>query len=484
MLTRLGQLLIYAGLLVAAAGALTSSKEIVGGAVILAGFGYFARDYGDKSLEVLSPMSVYMLAASVWFGLANLVAYWAYDTRMHFLFVDWRVDEYFAQAQLVGAVGGVFAPMLGFAGAVKCRHLGLRPWPIGFNVSRRTLMLFGWGFLALTWGVRLTGFRPYGLGMVHALIVGGADFAIFLFTMHLHSVARSHRFAWGALISLVVILEAVYQLAYSNLRTDAMLPFVAVLIPYLVEKRVTLRVAAVAGAVSVAFILLLEPFAAARLERITGSERLNRLFAETQPDAERIQIGVLSLFSRLSTCSQLSQICRLVNEDGHLGGETMSYVAYAFIPRAVWPTKPRVAPGQWFAAKLGRGRALADGTFSNAINMTIPGEFFLNFGWIGILAGGAIYGLLLGLGWDAARVGRACRNPIGLVFAFIIFAQVSGTGAHVGYVLNVVFWYLLLLGVSMMCHWVMGHRRAHRVEAPADSVWNAPLSMSGPRNGR
>jgi hypothetical protein len=71
-------------------------------------------------------------------------------------------------------------------------------------------------------------------------------------------------------------------------------------------------------------------------------------------------------------------------------GKTLQVTLFGFIPRAIWPDKP-----------IGIGKELTryvTGPYyhrtSHSIAPTIPADFYLNFGWIGLVVGGALMGVV------------------------------------------------------------------------------------------
>lgn len=79
--------------------------------------------------------------------------------------------------------------------------------------------------------------------------------------------------------------------------------------------------------------------------------------------------------------------------DQSLGGASYTWWTFGWIPRQLWPEKPAVDAGTYLKRTV-----LEYGEDSiGAINITGPGEAFLNFGWWGILVGvplGALYRVL------------------------------------------------------------------------------------------
>ena len=76
-----------------------------------------------------------------------------------------------------------------------------------------------------------------------------------------------------------------------------------------------------------------------------------------------------------------------------LGG---TYVGAAvFIPRSIWPTRPR-GPQEAYAELQNGSIAVREGEIPNSRVFGLPGETLLNFGWLGVPFAYALFGLLLG----------------------------------------------------------------------------------------
>jgi hypothetical protein len=230
------------------------------------------------------------------------------------------------------------------------------------------------------------------------------------------------------------------------------------------------------------FVVAFKPLGELR-GKIYGGERLT-MIAQQSPfgtpaadDADGADpVGVFTLLARLSTYNQLSQIVRIADEEGFYEGETLSYITYAFIPRFLWSDKPMITPGQWFAAKLGKGQYLSGNTFSNAINMTIPGEFYLNFGWLGVVLGLAVESLLYYLYWQAAGFHHGARNPLGQAFTCILLMQASFNGSDASALVTLTVWYIIYLTLTRAVGVVqrrgrdLGHPPGRPMPPPGDDL--------------
>ena len=69
-------------------------------------------------------------------------------------------------------------------------------------------------------------------------------------------------------------------------------------------------------------------------------------------------------------------------------GWSLAYIPAAYVPRLVWPGKPRFETGQWVTDNFGFGPHIRSSTGS-----TWVGEFYFNFAWAGIAIGMALLGV-------------------------------------------------------------------------------------------
>ncbi len=156
-----------------------------------------------------------------------------------------------------------------------------------------------------------------------------------------------------------------------------------------------------------------------------------------------------SLLGRLTNFNQLSQVGRIVKEDGFLDGETLEYLGYALIPRFLWPGKPAIAKGAWFALRIGQARILPDGRISNSVNMTIPGELYLNFGPLGVVLGCLLFGAIIGAFWFRTAFWSDPRNVLGGAFAYYLLASAFSLGADLQVLVTSLAIYLIFVALSI-----------------------------------
>jgi oligosaccharide repeat unit polymerase len=111
---------------------------------------------------------------------------------------------------------------------------------------------------------------------------------------------------------------------------------------------------------------------------------------------------------------RLAQVIEIVPaERDHVYTQQLIFAAVRPVPRVFWPNKP-VDPGFDLPSEVGlRGVSLST---------SIIGEWYLSFGWIGVLLGGWLHGRLAG----AANVLRHAGNHNPVVYALAVMVLVAG----------------------------------------------------------
>lgn len=124
----------------------------------------------------------------------------------------------------------------------------------------------------------------------------------------------------------------------------------------------------------------------------------------------------------------------------HRGGEDFSTGIAGVVPRAIWPDKPEsIVPGAWF-------RRVYEPSVQNGWPMGSTGEWYLNFGLLGVVVGGVISGICLSIA--SRSLARAPTSPMIFVTTVIIGLQVLDVGFNTQSVVRWVAWCLPILLVS------------------------------------
>lgn len=150
-------------------------------------------------------------------------------------------------------------------------------------------------------------------------------------------------------------------------------------------------------------------------EGANQTERIQRVLLSDR--AKEVDIGeqVEALLSRQFEPAPVAFLYREVERSGLRYGETMDYLAYAFIPRFFWPEKPNVTRGAWFTLYLGQARNERE--VSTSTGQMAVGELYWNFGMLGVILGLMFLGAFIGALWRLS--GEAPKND-GLLMVLYI----------------------------------------------------------------
>lgn len=441
--------------LVCLAGVLIRSPEVLAAATFVGGLAFAVRDYGRAGHHSVSAMTVYAVASALLFGGANLAVFLAHGSRYRSMFYGYGAFEFAAGAQII-ATAGALVPLLVYEHLRRVRWSGKgRPFPaVGFPVSPAHVTRFALWLLTIAWAVRIFDIPVGSLGTLSVFLDLGPAIAVFILRMNrpVHPI-RFRAQAIDLFPLALVIVDVVYQVLFGFLRVEVLWPVMGFVLPDVLRKRIRRRTVVVLAVALLAFALVFQPLASLRRSS-SGLARAQDLVAGVTLDGQAgsvegfpVLVGTLAVVARLSTVNQLSQVARIAHEDGLQHGRTMEGMQFVFIPRLLWPSKPNIVPGEWFAERLGRGQRTADG-FSSAINMTVPGELYLNFGPIGMLLGLVVLAFLYAVVWDAVGHLSEPRNVIAAALGMVLLTQALFVGSNAAAVIQVILVYLATLALG------------------------------------
>lgn len=141
-----------------------------------------------------------------------------------------------------------------------------------------------------------------------------------------------------------------------------------------------------------------------------GESMANRLgmVMNTVMDAEFINIRDPQHLNRIDIRLNQNLLVGAAVENLHSGvvsyarGETVRDALLSLIPRAIWPDKPIYAGSPDVVSKY----TLIRFEYGTSVGIGQVMEFFINFGWIGVVIGFMILGIMIGLfdSWAAERL--------------------------------------------------------------------------------
>ena len=396
----------------------------------------------------LRPSTLVAGTFALQFAFTNAIAMSAYNKPSESRYLIYAHPEFFFIASLIGIAGGL-ALWLGIA-LTEQRRMSTNSNPgllqVRLIVPERMARPIILAVLMVS--IILNAFAPIeNLGILRDILSLLPLLSIFLWARLLDLKERS---GWIFLYVMIIGLAA-HAFFFSFLRISMIMPVAFAALGLLFSHG--LKFLGSLRMLPLVFLLILfasifTVFGDIRSGAPVGLERYYAISDKLQEDQEDDHF---TLIGRLSTVNQLTQVVRLTDENGFYGGATLDYLSYVFVPRFLWPDKPVIAKGQWFAAEIGQGRWLDSGLFSNSINMTIPGELYLNFGWIGMIFGCFVVGSIVGLIHRAVADGGSCDLVGGAILAYVLWLATT-LGSDLQIVVTLLGLYVVFVVASFALH--------------------------------
>lgn len=243
------------------------------------------------------------------------------------------------------------------------------------------------------------------------------------------------------LLLVYTIFLSFYAFKVSYLRYEIILPWVAYYFGELIARKRFAIFSTQSKVLFVVLMLLVPPlFTYLGKTRASGDPAHKRLEVVAENLSASGDDRGETILTRLSFINQVTNVVHLVNKKGFYEGKTLAYFSYAFIPRFVWPEKPLIKQGQWFAEEAGLAYRDKQGRVNNSINMTVPGEFYLNFGWAGVIVGCWFFGVFFAFIWNNVQ-GNSLAS-----WAFrynLLFGSMAGLGADLQVVVTLTAFFLM-----------------------------------------
>jgi hypothetical protein len=454
----LALLVFYFSVALSAVGMLLQSIEMMAAGMLGASLGYVVRDYFSPRSNSIDPMTVYAMFFGAWMGLGHLAGYYFLGTEYEETFYGYASMDHLLEAQILATIT-IIVPLIlypWFRKLASSSHAMLRLPKVGFEMSDGALLNICFVLLALGWLHTLTLLSSSDYGTLGFFTSRGSEIAIFLLTWHWFGPNPTFPRWTRWLLAGAMIADVTYSLMFSYMRGEVVYPLLMFFLAIVMRKAMTKKYVVAALLLLPALAFVYHELGQLRGYGIYGTERVAKLTGQLSTEKgddeifgeeEGADSAMLSLIARGCLFAQLSQVARIADEEGFYKGETLEYVTYAFIPRIIWPEKPLITPGQWFAEKIGRGWRISETRFSNSINMTLAGEFYLNFGWAGSVAGIVLMTFLYTILWETTGFYDLKNNPLGQGLGIAILFQATVSSSAAG-ILNLIFSYLATLALA------------------------------------
>jgi hypothetical protein len=393
----------------------------------------------EKKISLLIAYCFYVAAVS-FANIALLITLAA----GHFSVYHYLVPRYTSEGSMIWCLGNSFL-YTGFQLA------GSRSLPkISFELTSQRKLTFYYRFLLVMALYGVAGGRM-GIGALATLMSVVSSIGIMFF-------AR----IWGATGSVtfrnraitITLLRLVQALLFSFLRSELLLPIIALFVGYHIGRPNFKQILSI-GSIPylIVFLLFASIFSFMGKNRSNlgvGWDRMGEIIQIVDGTAPKMDQNdehdeeKYGLLDRIAVLAQLTNIERLVQEKGYYNGAASEPLLLALIPRFLWPEKPSIALGSWFALEIGQGIKQDNNKVNNSINMTIPGELYMDFGWIGLAIGSFLFGGFLALLWNSTNFYLSSYNITGILFGGYLFVDaLQGIGADLEIYFTMLALYLL-----------------------------------------
>ncbi|MCD6011919.1 MAG: hypothetical protein K0Q79_1781 [Flavipsychrobacter sp.] len=315
--------------------------------------------------------------------------------------------------------------------------------PVNFDFNKRSVLQYLFWILLLANALSIIGYGSNFRGNQIAKIFGLVNTIGILFFARLWAKNENKTYRTYALALFAI--ETYTALLSSYLRFELILPTFYLAVGYFIGKG-NLRTVFSYRIIPFLIIILIYSSVFTALQQ--NRSNFISVFQESDNMEERESDTGPSrggLLDRSANLAQVTNVVNLVERNGFYEGAASAPILTALIPRVIWPDKPLIQLGAWFALEIGAGSRTSVGLANNSINMTVPGELYLDFGWIGVILGSLFFGSFLALLWNSTRFYASEYNLTGTIYGGYLFIISIGGYADLQVVVTLLSTYLIFL---------------------------------------
>lgn len=399
----------------------------------------------------LSSIHTFYVGVSL-ISIANIVflnKIYTHGLKEYYIY-SYIIQEYIPHAAFLWAVGSTFI----FIGFEMFQNKGFPSLRIdlggkkGVDILYKIVMFFI--FLRFTGNAINLAFITGGLQKIISLL----SLMGIMFFARLWVVENSMKYRNYAIS--ICVLQTLAALYTAYLRSDLLLPLVSFYGGYFIGKAklkyvLSYRIAP----------LLLIMFIFSIFFNSLGGNRSNfiKSFEEASQEQQEFGVEILNdevsdrggVVERNSNVAQLTNAINLVEKNGLYEGRVSYPVMVALIPRVLWPEKPQIQLGAWFALEIGAATITPSGYINNSVNMTVPGELYLDFGWIGVIIGCFLFGAIQAAFWNAAEFNASPYNITGTLWGgYLMLYALFGMGSDLQIITSLLSTYIMFILVKQI----------------------------------
>jgi hypothetical protein len=404
---------------------------VVHTAIIL--YSYFtARKFPDP----LAVYALYVMLVSV----CNVVMIVKVEKGLVMSYYSYIVPEKLNVASMIWAIGNTAF----FVGMEVSKKMSFSP--IDQDITQHKKLLFMFRVMLIMSLMKNFILRQVFLGSLSSMLDIFSSMGLIFFS-RLWGATGDKQFRKYALI--LFSLQTVNAVLFSFLRSEMITPLICILMGYMLgQKSIKLLFSPYILPVIVMLFFFnsyFDLFGNQRSELSSGFSRVSEIQTAKIVYDNNVytEVEKQSVVDRSSVMPQLTSLVNLVDMHGFYNGETIKTLLIAFIPRFLWPEKPIIGLGGWFATEIGQGRQ-TDTWYSNSINMTIPGHLYLDLEWIGVIIGCILMGIFINCIWNSSAFYSSPYNITGIILGgYLLFLSLNGMGADLQICITLLSYYLI-----------------------------------------
>jgi hypothetical protein len=399
--------------------------------------------------EIISPIIVFFVGgALVGYGNTQMISIIGTEGNKSYWYI---VPEYLPQATMIWCIGSTLI-FLGY-------HAGERfSFPkIRYDIPGEALQRMFGILLVLAFAIPYLSSTLKSLGSF-AKLLSLAGMVGVVFFARLWSLTDNKRYA--TYTNILFAVQTINAFLFAYVRFALVAPTMAVVLGYLSGKS---NVRQFLSKKMIPFFLAIGLFVAsfstlALYRDNFSSVVVDQIFSEDSQEDEEIVISdegedaeetKSSFIIRLSCITQLTNIVKLVEKNGFYDGFASAPLLTALIPRFLWPDKPNIELGLWFALEIGAAYKAEGKRGNNSVNMTPMGQFYLDFGWSGVVLGCLLFGVFNVMLWNSIDYMKTRFNLLGAILgAYLLVFSFYAPTLDLQLVITYTSYYLILLFVN------------------------------------
>jgi hypothetical protein len=404
--------------------------------------------FNQKKIEI-TPLSLYLIGLLI-VNLANYLLIGNVGTLRNKTY-KYIIPEYINLATQIWCISGSFI-IMGYQYALN------KSFPSVELIVKKanTLQTIFYSLLVIN-VLQLMGIRLFNISQI-VKFIGLANLIGILFFARLAAKTKNSNYQIYTVILFIV--QTYIALFYSYLRINLILPTLVLFLGYFIGKEDTKYIFSYR---IIPFVVLFGLYAS--VFKTLGQSRSNFYYAfattlnssnnnnynnaisnDNSDDVQGATYGgsdKTALLDRSANLAQMTCVVDLVKRNGFYNGSASAPLVIALVPRFLWPDKPKIELGRWFALEIGVAYKSEDGNINNSINMTVPGELYLDFGWIGVVLGSLLIGAFIAVLWNATHFYSSEYNIVGILYGgYLLFLCFIGIGVDLQVVITLISTYL------------------------------------------